>query len=456
MHFKRYFSKLRLGLSSTVLEKIKLLQQWENLDYKQTATLQKKHLKEILVHSYHNVPYYKEELLKAGAVDILGKVNLEKFSKIPLLEKKTIRERFHDLKSKDLSMRRWYQNTSGGSTGEPVVFIQDSSYHDWSIATAILFDYWTGYFPSERKILLWGSVRDLFIGKETTKIKFLRWLKNEIWLNAFRMKAEQMRNYAIQINSYKPAQILAYAESIYELARFIEREGLQIYSPRAIMTSAGSLFPHMRETIERIFKTPVFNRYGCREVGAIACECERHKGLHIASPLQFVEVIRTDGTKATQGEAGELVITSLKNFAMPFIRYRIGDVGIWENKECDCGRGWQRLRKISGRTTNVFFTRDGGVVSPEYFIHLIGVELNTGWIRKFQVVQENYDHVRIKIVQHEKVTNPINFYAQAIENIEQKILLVMGNNCLVEFIFVDDIPPAESGKYLYTITKIRK
>ena len=93
------------------------------------------------------------------------------------------------------------------------------------------------------------------------------------------------------------------------------------------MVTAGTLFEPIRQTIESVFQAPVFNRYGSREVGDIACECEAHSGLHVALPTQFVEILRPDGTAAGPGEIGEIVVTSLTNFAMPLIRYRIGIVG---------------------------------------------------------------------------------------------------------------------------------
>jgi len=453
---KRFLSKLRLTLIGDALSNYRKLERWQWLDKGQATTLQQQRINCLLLHSYNHVPYYREVLRGADVVSESGEVNMKSFGNIPLLDKTKIRSHFEDLKSDDLSTRKRFKNASGGSTGEPVTFVQDFTYADWASAIKILYDAWTGYSIAERKIRLWGSIRDLTAAKESFKSRLIKWLNNDVWLNAFRMTPFEMRNYVKKINEFKPIQILSYAESIYELSRFIEKEGLQIYSPRAIMTSAGTLFPHMRDDISRVFKAPVFNRYGSREVGDIACECPQNHGLHVCIRTHYVEILRADGSPANPGEVGEIVVTSLVNYAMPLIRYRIGDMGMWADQPCPCGRTWPLLKEVTGRVTDVFVRRDGGIVSPEYLIHLIGVELNNGWIRKYQVIQEAHEHLRILIVTNESVDDPKFFYSNETIKISDGIRLVMGDNCKVEYEFVKDISPTISGKYQYTISKLTK
>ena len=253
---KKILEKSRLALVGSTLGKLRKLEIWQWTDKDQSAALQKQRLNRLLVHSYHHVPYYREILRSADVVGESGEVNMESFGNIPLLDKAMIRSHFKELKSDDLFTRKWYKNSSGGSTGEPVSFIQDLTYADWTSAIKILYDSWTNYSIAERKIRLWGSIRDLSAVKDSFKNRLIKWLNNDVWLNAFRMTPFEMRGYVEKINELKPVQILAYAESIYELSHFIEREGLGVYSPRAIMTSAGTLFPHMRDTIGRVFKAP--------------------------------------------------------------------------------------------------------------------------------------------------------------------------------------------------------
>jgi phenylacetate-CoA ligase len=445
---------LWLATQGDILKDLHHLEQWQWLDQEQTQALQGARLKQLLIHAYHHVPYYRDVLRRTRVVDGRGSVNLDRFVEIPLLDKATIRSRFEELMPDGLEKGNCHEKTSGGSTGEPVRLIQDECHADWGQALKWLYSSWSGYHFGDGQILLWGSERDLLVGQETLKTRVGRWLRNEIWLNAFRMTVAQMRKYVEQINALKPVQILAYAQSFYELTSLVEREGLRVHSPRSIMTSADTLYPHMRNTIERVFRAPVFNRYGSREVGDVACECDHHKGLHVSSPTHYVEILDQSGRPANPGEVGELVITLLTNYAMPLIRYRIGDMGAWASDPCTCGRGWPLLKEVTGRMTDIFVKQDGTIVPPEYLTRLIHFS-NTDWVEKFQFIQENYNHLSVVIVPREQVGDPKKSHQKEINAITEKIRLVMGKDCRIGYQFVSDIAPTPSGKYRCTISKVR-
>src|SRR5262249_25791653 len=105
-----------------------------------------------------------------------------------------------------------------------------------------------------------------------------------------------MRTFIHILNVQRPKLIIAYVDSIFELARFAERERLAIRPQSAIITSAGTLTVFMRETIESVFQCKVFDRYGSREVGDIAGECAAHNGLHVFPWGCYVEVVDEEGT----------------------------------------------------------------------------------------------------------------------------------------------------------------
>jgi phenylacetate-CoA ligase len=433
------------------------LRQLQWLTHEQTLAHQREQLEVLVQHGYQHVPYYQKLLSELKIATPDGKVNLANWAEIPPLDRATLHGHFDELKSDDLSKRDWWIVSSGGSTGEPISAIHDRQFTDWTNATMLIQDIWCGHkMGVDKKMLLWGSERDLLVGHETTKTIFRRWILNEVWLNAFKMTKDKMVDYVNQINSLKPNIIFAYAESIYDLSRFILHEGLQVYSPKAIRTGAGTLHSHMRETITQAFKTPIFNLYGSREAPSIAQECESHKGLHIVAPVYYIEILDKSNHSVKPGEIGEIVVTTLQNFAMPLIRYRIGDIGVWASEQCTCGRSWPLLGEVTGRAADAFIRIDGSIVSPQYFIHIIGVVIRPDWLQRYQVVQESPKLIRVKMVSKRKTENPLAEYARDLATIEEKLQIVMGKDCQIEFEFVDEIEPTPSGKYRYTISKVNQ
>jgi len=135
---------------------------------------------------------------------------------------------------------------------------------------------------------------------------------------------------------------------------------------------------------------------------------------------------------------------------MPIIRYKIGDISsLPDAPVCRCHRKTPLLKGIEGRIVTFFKRKDGGLVSGGFFIHFIGSVFNDGFIKKFQAIQKDYDHIQIKMVidDHEK-------FKQAQVPMEKAIKKQIGNNCRLEWIFVDTIDALQSGKYLYTICEI--
>lgn len=420
---------------------------------------QKRRLRRLLLHAHRSVPYYESLLSNYNVVDS-GDVHIENFTDLPLLEKSDIRNHFDHLKSNDIDTRDWYENTSGGSTGEPVRFIQDTTYEEWNEAIKKVFNDWTGYKHIGPEIKLWGSEDDIFDESTTTETVSLS-LRDRTraltgWRhvqNAFHMSEEDMIRFVDEINHIRPVQIKAYTESIFQFAEFIQREDLDIYSPATILVTSGNLQSYMRQTIEDIFQTEVFDLYGSREVGAVAAECSEHEGLHVAAPAHYVEIVDDDGNPVDSGETGEIVITPLTNYAMPLVRYRIGDLAAWSEAECSCGRSWPLLGKITGRVSDTFVAKDGTQVHGEYFTHLFYFK---DWVQKFQVVQEEYDYIRISIVpvEYTTKTNHHQMYREDLNEVTEDIRKVMDKECEVVFEFVNEIPPTDSGKYRYTISKV--
>jgi phenylacetate-CoA ligase len=442
---KKLAHKNYLSKTSNILERLQEIQAIESFSKQQIEEYQKSRLFNLLNHSKNKVPYYK---------DILNDLNsLETFDfgylkKIPFLTKDLIKQNFQQLSPEDLNKTKYYINSSSGSTGVPAKFIQDLHYFEYKQATKFLFNQWCGCHVGDRQIIIWGSTRDIFSGKNSLKTSFGRWIRNEIWLNAFQMPPGDLPKIIDKINSFRPKLILSYVDSIYDLARYVEKTGLEVTPPGAIMVTAGTLTPEIREKLTQVFQTEVFNRYGSREVGDIACECDQHMGLHVVPSNLYVEILASNGEEVGPGQTGEIVVTSLNNYSMPLIRYKIGDMGSWANKSCSCGRNWPLLEQVSGRISDVFVRKDGMELHGGIFAVLL---FTKEWIQKFQVVQEDYEKIKIYLVIEETHTPP----QREFDELKQKIKGFMGETCDIEFLIVENIPKSESGKFRYLISNVR-
>lgn len=402
-------------------------------------------LVQLFQHCEAHVPYYAK-LMNDIAVDYT-KDPFRYLAQLPVLTKEYIRQNFTQLTSDDLAQRRWIYNTSGGSTGEPIRLIQDRAYLDRQTAIQLLSFTWAGRAFGEPAVRIWGSERDILQGTMGWKMKTLNRLTNDQYLNAFRMTPEKMRAFIKLLNRERPKLIIAYTQAMYELAKFAEAEDLPVAPQQAIVTSAGTLYPFIREKIERVFQCKIFNRYGSREVGDIAGECQAHRDLHVFPWGNYVEILDEAGQPAPAGTEGNIVVTCLTNHAMPLIRYAIGDRGILSPRQsCSCGRTGQMIEKIVGRSVDTFKTNDGVLVDGEYFTHLLYFR---DWVQQFQIIQKDPRRIVYRIVQGEA-----DYGAQELDEICAKTKVIMGQDCQVNFEFTNEIQPSASGKYRYTISEV--
>jgi len=409
--------------------------------------VKKQSLRKILIHCKKEVPYYQNVLNHYEYITIQNEDPKDILKTFPVLTKDIIRRDFESLQSNDQKNRKWYFNTSGGSTGEPVKLIQDQEYHDWGTAIEYLYYSLIGHEIGKEMVVLWGSERDILDLHQGIKTKIKNYVWNVKWFNAFRMTPDKMKQYLSLLASRPPNIILAYAQSIYELALFAERNEIQITPQRAIMTSAGTLYPFMREKIEEIFRCKVYNRYGSREVGPIASEHPGSGGLWVAPWGCYVEIVDEYGKPVPPGTEGDILVTSLINFAMPLIRYKIGDRGVLSSDSTTpSGLQGQILLKVSGRNVDMFKCRDGTLIDGEYFTHLLYFR---DWVRKFQFIQKDFDLVVVNLVKGDGAMPEGD-----LEDISEKIQVLLGDRCRVEYNFLEDIPPSSSGKYRYTISEV--
>ena len=439
-----YWDYIRKLKTLKYYEKLRKLQ-WNTMEENQE--IQRKRLYMLIKYANQNIPYYKR-IIKEYNIEFSEDTIFDDIKKFPVLTKEIIRNHFNELyKFRD---NTYYRNTSGGSTGEAVIFFQDKQYLEWTNATKRLFNEWAGRKPGEPMVKLWGSLRDILRGGQGFKGYLRQQISGVTILNSYRMTEKNMYEYVKRINNIKPCLILSFTNSIDELARFIQKHGLSIYSPFAVMTSAGVLYPEVRARIEEVFQAPVFNRYGSREVGDIACNCEKKQGLHIIPNIHYIEILDNQGKEVKTGARGEIAVTILTNYTMPLIRYKIGDRGILSEKECSCRRGFPLLKKVEGRIRSMFRNKQGDLIDSGVFIRLFYFRDN---IKQFQVIQESLDQIMINLVLKDK--QKLKVVEKDFREISEVIKPIMGNDTKIKYNILNEIKSSPSGKYMYIFSKIK-
>ena len=421
--------------------------QWNTLE--ENKKIQRKKLYKLIKYADQNIPYYKK-MIKEHNIRFSEDTIFDDIKKFPILTKDIIRNNFDKLyKFRD---NTYYRNSSGGSTGgEPVIFYQDRDYFAWSAATKILFDEWAGRKIGEPMVKLWGSIQDILEGGQGFKEYLRQQLSGVITLSSAKVSEEDMHRYLKTINKIKPGLILAYAHFMGEFTRFIQNHNLPVYSPRAIMTSACVLFPGVRKNIEDVFQTTVFNRYGSREVGDIACNCDKSIGLHLIPDIHYLEIVDDEGREVKAGKSGNIIITLLTNYTMPLIRYKIGDRGVLSEKNGLCRHGLPFLEKIEGRIVGHFKNKFGDIISEGFFFAIL---LSCKNIKQFQIIQEEIEFISVSLVLIDKTK--LKNMEKDFKEINKKIKLVMGNDTKIKYNIVDETKLSSSGKYMYTFSRVKE
>jgi phenylacetate-CoA ligase len=250
--------------------------------------------------------------------------------------------------------------------------------------------------------------------------------------------------YAATLNRYRPEVIVAYVNPLCAFAQMLEERGIVPYSPAAIVVGAEKLHDFQRSLIERVFRSPVFETYGSREFMLIGAECDRHAGLHLTSENLLVEVLDDQGIPTPAGEEGNVVITDLRNYGMPFMRYVNGDRAVAGLETCPCGRGLPMLKKVVGRQLDIIVTPDGRRVPGEFFPHLIK---DFAAVRQFQVVQESENHVRLVVVLKQE------WDAGERERLTREIRGVLGESIHFEIVPVEAIALTKAGKLRVVVNR---
>lgn len=413
---------------------------WDDL-----RALQLRKLRALIEHAYRQVPFYRRRFDQAGVTprDIQSPDDL---ARLPLLTKQDIQQNLGTLMAEGLTRAGVRENHTGGSTGQPLTFYQDRNFSAWDHADKLRNYRMAGYRLGMRWAFLWGSDYDAQAHKGWRGRLWDRLIYNLIWINTFDLTTETLTRAARELAAWQPQLLVAYVSSAMLLARVMQARGIYALRPRALQTSAEVLTPAARARLETTFGCAVFDRYGCREVGNIAHECDAHQGLHILAENNLVELVDADGRAVAPGQLGRIVVTNLNNYAMPFIRYEVGDLGVAAAQACACGRGLPLLTTMVGRAADVITSPSGKLLHGEFFTHLF---YKIHGVEQFRVAQETRAELRIQLVPSADCDR-----AKVARFLEATIHQHADPAFRIRFEWCDRLPPAASGKYRFTLSSV--
>ncbi len=419
--------------------------QWLTLS--QMRELQNEKLRRLIRHAYRNVPFYRARMQEAGVHpdDIRSQEDLRK---LPLLSKDDVRAHIYfDIMSENHDKREILKITTSGSTGEPFVCYADRQQLEFRWAATLRSQEWTGYRFGDPCVRLWHQTLGMSpsqIRKEKADALFLR----RKFVPVFEMREEILPDIVRQVSDWKPTLVDGYAEALNLLGQFIKVHGGLEHRPRGVMSSAQTLPDNSRAIIEEAFGCRVFDKYGGREFSGIAYECEAHQGHHVVSEGFIVEILR-DGRPAAPGEVGEVVITDLNNYCMPFIRYRIGDLAeaIDDTQPCPCGRGLPRIGRIEGRVQSIIQGTDGRYLPGTFFAHYLK-EYDYAF-KLYQVVQEEPEAMIFKVVKGSRYSDDV------LQEVLATFRKYLGSSMRIDVQFVDNLEMVRTGKRLASVSRLK-
>jgi len=247
-----------------------------------------------------------------------------------------------------------------------------------------------------------------------------------------------------ELQREKPDLLIINPSRFEVIERKLREIILSTVHPRIVMSGGSLLSRETRRRMEAVFGVPVIDLYSSWEFGNIAWECSRHSGYHMNADSLIIELVR-DGKRVSAGERGELIITSLDAYAMPLIRYQIGDLGLLTDHGCPCGRGLPLLERIEGRSNDGIRLADGKILH-DYPITILLRSIPG--ILQFRLVQETLGEFKVDLVTGE------GFGAGTVERAEKGLREVLGPDITLQFQTVDAIPPDPSGKIRSVLSRV--
>jgi len=412
--------------------------QWWSLE--QQEEYQNERLRELIKHAYETVPYYREVFTQRKLVpdDIKSSRDLHK---LPILEKETLQQRGADMRSRAGPESRMVHGHTGGTTGTAIQFVYDRDTQPWQ---------WAVWWRHRRRFGL--KMHDPFVAFAGRPVVSLSSMKPPIWrrnlpmhqtyVSVHHMTKENMRPLVDYLQRRRVRYYSGYASGLYLLATYLLDHGIRLeHPPKVVITGAETVLPHQRRVIEKALGSELADVYGASEQCGNISECEKHV-YHVDMEFGVVEFLPMEGMP---GNVRRIVCTGLKNSAMPFLRYNIGDIATLTDSPCSCGRKAPTIQKIDGRIESYIVTPDGRQLGRLDFLFK-----DSDQVKEAQLVQDAPDHLTARIVRGN------GFKGKDEHALLELMREYMGNTIRIEFEYLEEIPREANGKFRQIVSHVFK
>ena len=394
-------------------------------------------LRSIISHAYHTVAYYRQ-LFDSSGIKPENIRTVEDLSLIPITSSQEYRIR---PEAKTLSRKfephRMVCRATSGSSGRPFKirrsYVEEHLMNFFRIRALQQFGVRRADKTAQVRLVSRSHQRDAFPGNLRQGLGLYRTYA----INSLQ-PAEKIIDELLPL---KPDIIKGYPGVISHVASFMTETFRKDIDPKFIVVGGESLVPFRRKQIENGFGKKVYDLYGAHEFNMLAWECPRSGLYHICDDNVILEILR-DGTPVAPGERGEVVATCLHSYAMPFIRYRLGDIVTRGPETCGCGQPFSTLRAIQGRMHDYFKLPDGRMFHPDRVIVPI-MENESSWFDRYQFLQKRED---LMVLMVQPFHPPDN---SQIKHVERLAAENLPENVEFRIEIVEHLPLGSNGKFRF-------
>lgn len=403
---------------------------------------QNERLRRLLSHAYKNVPYY---------TDIFRKNNLtpDDFSsvrdlgKLPVLTKELLIKNADKLLCRRINKKHLEVVSTGGSTGTPIQVYRDKQQN---VIDYIFFERalrMINLNKYSRSVLIWGSP---FLKREANVIQIYKPYLKILLLSSLQTDSNKFDKYIGFIRGFRPVFIRGIPSLFYNFARFCRENKINDIHFRVFISYGENLYQHQKQFIEEQFKCTAYNQYLSSERVVTAFECGEHKGMHIDIERGVLEIVDENLQLLPEGHPGKIIATGFHNFAMPLIRYEIGDVGMLSTSPCPCKRSLPLLKSLEGRTSEVLRYKDKCIYPAPLSVAFQRFKT----ARECQIIQEKEGELILNIVKRE------SFAEDDRRGIIEYLHNLIDKDLDIKINFVGSIARTKMGKFPFVVSKISK